>query len=42
VSENRILRIIFGPKKDEITGNGGSCIVRSSTICTHPQKSLDR
>ena len=24
-----LLRRIFGPKKDEVTGNGGDCITRS-------------
>ena len=28
VSENMVLRI-FGPRKDEVTGNGGDCIMRS-------------
>jgi hypothetical protein len=28
VFENRVLRI-FGPKRDEVTGNGESCITRS-------------
>jgi hypothetical protein len=32
VSENRVLRRIFGPKRDEVTGE--NCIMRSSTICT--------
>ena len=29
VFENRVLRIVFGPKRDEVTGNGESCITRS-------------
>jgi hypothetical protein len=40
VFENRILRRIFGPKRDEVTENGGSCTVRNFIICTHPQISL--
>jgi hypothetical protein len=29
VFENRALRRVFGPKRDEVTGNGESCITRS-------------
>ena len=29
VFENRVLRRIFGPRRDEVTGNGGDCITRS-------------
>jgi len=29
VFENMVLRRIFGPKRDEVTGNGGDCITRS-------------
>jgi len=29
VFENIMLRRIFGPRKDEVTGNGGDCITRS-------------
>jgi len=29
VFENRVLRKIFGPRRDEVTGNGGDCITRS-------------
>ena len=36
VFENRVLRRIFGPKRDEVTGNGENCIMRSLMICTHP------
>ena len=32
--QNRVLRKVFGPKRDEVTGNGESCITRSSMICT--------
>jgi hypothetical protein len=28
VFENRVLRKVFGPKRDEVTGNGESCITR--------------
>jgi hypothetical protein len=42
VFENRVLRRIFGPKRDEVTGNGGSCTMRSFIICTHPQISLGK
>jgi hypothetical protein len=37
VFENRVLRRIFGPKRDEVTGDGESFIMRSFKICTpHP------
>jgi hypothetical protein len=29
VFENMELRRIFGPGRDEVTGNGGECITRS-------------
>jgi hypothetical protein len=29
VFENRVLRIIFGPKRDEVTENGENYIMRS-------------
>ena len=29
VFENRVLRRIFGPKRDEVTGNGENKIMRS-------------
>jgi len=29
VSENRVLRRIFGPRRDKVTSNGGDCITRS-------------
>jgi hypothetical protein len=29
VFQNRVLRIIFGPKRDEVTGNGEDYIVKS-------------
>jgi hypothetical protein len=29
VFENRVLRSIFGPKRDEVTGNGENYIMRS-------------
>jgi hypothetical protein len=37
VFENRILRRIFGPERDEVTGELGSCTMRSFVICTDPQ-----
>jgi len=37
VFENRVLRGIFGPKRDEVTGDGENYIMRSLMICTpHP------
>jgi hypothetical protein len=32
IFENRVLRRIFGPKRDEMTGE--NCITRSFVICT--------
>jgi hypothetical protein len=29
VFENKVLRRVFGPKRDEVTGNGESYIMRS-------------
>jgi hypothetical protein len=34
VSENRMLKRIFGPKRDKVTGDGENCITRSFVICT--------
>jgi hypothetical protein len=34
VFENRVLRRIFGPKSDEVTGSGENYIMRSLMICT--------
>jgi hypothetical protein len=34
VFENRVLRKIFGPEKDEVTGSGEDYITRSFVICT--------
>jgi hypothetical protein len=42
VFENRVLRRIFGPKRDEVTENGGSCTMRNFIICSHPQISLGK
>jgi hypothetical protein len=37
VFENRVLRRIFGPERNKVTGSGGSFIMRSLIICTpHP------
>jgi hypothetical protein len=37
VFENRVLRRMFGPKRDEVTGNGENVIMRSFIICiSHP------
>jgi hypothetical protein len=33
VFENRALRRIFGPKRDEVTGNEENYIMRSLMIC---------
>jgi hypothetical protein len=34
VSENRVLRRIFGPKRAEVTGGAENCIMRSFITCT--------
>jgi hypothetical protein len=34
VFENRMLRRVFGPKRDEVTGSGDKYIMRSLVICT--------
>jgi len=34
VFENRVLRRVFGPKRDEVTGNGENYIMMSLVICT--------
>jgi hypothetical protein len=34
VFENRVPRRIFGPKRDEVTGEKENCIMRSFVICT--------
>jgi hypothetical protein len=37
VLENRVLRKIFGPKRDEVTGEWRKLMMRSLMICTpHP------
>ena len=37
VFENRVLRRIFGPERDEVTGGGQNYIIRSLMISTpHP------
>jgi hypothetical protein len=37
VFENRVLRRIFGPKRDEATGSGDDYITRNLMTCTHHQ-----
>ena len=34
VFENRVLRRVLGPKRDEVTANGENYIMRSLVICT--------
>jgi hypothetical protein len=34
VFENRVLRRIFGPKRDKVTRGWGNCITRRFVICT--------
>ena len=33
VFDNRVLMRVFGPKRDEVTGNGENYIMRSVVIC---------
>jgi hypothetical protein len=40
VFENRVLRRIFGPKRDEVTGEWRK--LRNFIICTYPQISLGK
>jgi hypothetical protein len=40
VFENRVLRRIFGPKRDEVTGGGEDCITKSFMLCTPHQISF--
>jgi hypothetical protein len=42
VFENRILRRIFGPKRDEKRETGESCTMGSFIICTHHRVLLGR
>jgi len=37
VFDNRALRGMFGPKRDEVTGSGENYIMRSFMICTAHQ-----
>jgi hypothetical protein len=37
VFDNRVLRRIFGPKRDELTGSGEDYITRSFVLCTPHQ-----
>jgi len=37
VFENRVLRRIFGPKRDKVTGSGVNYIMRNFMICTAHQ-----
>jgi hypothetical protein len=37
VSEKRVLRRIFGPKRDEVMGGWKNCIMRSCITCTPRQ-----
>jgi hypothetical protein len=40
--ENRVLRIIFGPKRDEVTGKWKKLYNEELRYFTHPQISLGR
>jgi hypothetical protein len=35
--ENRLLREIFGPKRNEVTGEWGDCVIGSFMFCTAHQ-----
>jgi hypothetical protein len=41
VSEKKVVKRIFGPKRDE-EENEASCTMRSFIVCTHPRISLGR
>jgi len=36
VFENRVLRRVFGPKRDEVTGNGENYIMKSLSLSSLP------
>ena len=40
--ENRALRRIFGPKRDEVTGSREKYIMKCLMICSHPYFSGDQ
>jgi hypothetical protein len=40
VFEKRLIRKIFGPKRDEVTGGWENCIMRSFITCIHSQVKL--
>jgi hypothetical protein len=42
VFDNRVLRRIFGPKRDEVTGEWRKLHNENFIICTHPQISLGK
>jgi hypothetical protein len=42
VFENRVLRRIFGPKREEVRENGEDCTMGSFIICSHHQILLGR
>jgi hypothetical protein len=42
VFENRVLRRLFGPARDEVTGEWGSCTMGRFIICIHDQILLGR
>jgi hypothetical protein len=41
VFENRVLRRIFGPKRDEVTGEWENCLMKSFVICNLRQVKLE-
>ena len=38
IFEKRVLRMIFGTIRDEVTGGGEDCVTRSFILCTYHQK----
>jgi hypothetical protein len=40
VFENRVLRRIFGPKRDEVTTSGKAYVMRSLKVSPPPQQML--
>jgi hypothetical protein len=39
--ENRVLRRIFGPKREEVTADGENCVMKRFMICTLHQVLLE-
>jgi hypothetical protein len=42
VFENRVLRRMFGPSRDEVTGVGENCVMRSFITCNFAKYNLNK